>query len=235
MGLPLCYRTGKQAAAFHYGLNVGTGALVGGIGALALQMLLDKDLRAQFTDRTPSAPIHPQVIRDAAVIAPLLKHLDPQKSRVAIGGLPGTGKSELAATLAKQLCMQHHDADLGMGMRPIPPGSVAERYDMLVNQDPEQFDALLHLQRPGVSRGSAMGEMVDLPAVDKANQHQFAAAKGEMLHPTDTAWLKLKPPGGFGTKDLDQPFINKGYAAKKLAPGAAGVLAGAILAHVLQR
>jgi len=227
------YQTGKQAAALRYGL--GFGALAGGVGALALQMLLDKDLRAQFTDSTPGASIHPQVIRDAAAIAPLLRHLDPQKSRVAIGGLPGAGKSELAATLAKQLGMQHHDADIGMGMRPIPPGSIAERYDMLANEDPEQFDALLHLRRPGASRGSVMGKLVDLPAVDKANQQQFASARGKAVHPTDTAWLKLKPPEGYGTKDLNQAFINKRYIAKTLAPGMVGALTGAILAHVLRR
>jgi len=228
------YDAGKQAAAYHYGL----GAWAGGLGAVALQMLLDKDLRHQFiTPHVPGAKpeIHPQVIRDAAKIAPLLKNLDPETSRIGIGALPGTGKSQLAATLAKELGMKHHDADLYMGKAPIPKGSIAERYDMLVNQDPEQFDALLHLRRPGSSRGSTMESMVDTDAVDAANQQQFSAAKGKALHPTDTAWLKMKPKGGFGTKDLDQSFVNKSYLAKKLAPSIAGAAAGLIATYLLRR
>lgn len=227
------YDAGKTAAALHYGL----GAVAGGLGAVALQLLLDRDLRDQLlTPHTPAAaPIHPQVIQDAAKIAPLLKGLDPKESRIAIGALPGTGKSQLAQTLAKQLGMKHHDADMYLGKAPIPKGSIAERYDMLVNEDPEQFDALLHLRRPGAGRGDEMSRWLDLPAVDKANQAQFAAAKGKELHPTSTAWLKLKPAGGFGTKNLDQGFINKSHVAKKAVPGLLGMVAGTIAAHLLKK
>jgi len=227
------YSAGKTAAALNYGL----GAVAGGLGAMALQILLDKDMRQELlSPHVPSnAPIHPQVIRDAAKIAPLLKHLDPATARIGIGALPGTGKSELASELARNLGMKHHDADMSMGMAPIPPGSIAERYDMLVNEDPEQFDALMHLRRPGSARGPETDSMLNLSAVDKATHAQFAAARGKTVHPTETAWMKLKPEEGFGTKNLDQSFVNKGQVLKKALPSVLGAAAGAIAAHLLRR
>jgi len=222
------YTSGKQAAALHYGL----GAVAGGIGAVALQMLLDKDLRrALLRDATPE--VHPQAIVDAAKIAPLLKHLDPATARIGIGGLPRTGKSNLASELSRRLGMQRYDADLGLGG--VPPGHISDRYDTLINQDPEQFDALLHLKRPGVAHGPASEALWDLHGMDEANKQQFLAAKGKALKPTDTTTLKLKPPGGFGTKSLNQSFINKGEVAKKLAPSVLGAVAGAIATHVFKK
>ena len=225
-------QAGKTAAFAHYSL----GALAGGTVAIALQMLLDKDLRTELLAgvRGIGRGVHPQVIRDAATLAPLLKHLDPKKARIAIGAVPGTGKSELAQVLAGRLGMQHHDADYSLGLSSIPRGSVAERYDMLANEDPEQFDALLHLKRPGASRGNATNRVLDIPALMQANQSQFNAAQGRASHPTDTAWLKLKPPGGFGTKNLDQPFVHKAQTAAMLAPGLLGMVGGAIAAHLLK-
>ena len=224
------YEAGKQAAAIHYGL----GAVAGGIGAVALQMLLDKDLRrALLQDTNPE--VHPQAIADAAKIAPLLKHLDPDTARIGIGGLPKTGKTDLASALAKRLGMQHYDADLRMGLGGVPPGNISDRYDTLVNQDPEQFDALLHMKRPGVEHGPASAALWDLHGLDDANKQQFLAAKGKALKPTATTSLKLKPSGGFGTKSLDQSFINKGELAKKLAPGILGSVAGLIATHLLKK
>lgn len=225
------YSVGKQAAALQYGL----GALAGGLGGLALQMLLDRDLRNELLQQGTGTKIHPQTIADAAQIAPLLKHLDPATARIGIGGLPGTGKTEMASELARNLGMKHHDADLSLGKAPVPPGSVAERYDMLVNNDPEQFDALMHLKRPGSGRGPETAKLLNLPAVEQASQHQFAAARGKELHPTETAWMKLKPQEGFGTKSLNQSFVDKGYVAKKLAPGLLGSVAGLIAAHLLKK
>jgi len=224
------YEAGKTAAAIHYGL----GAVAGGLGGLALQMLLDKDLRrALLQDANPE--VHPQAIADAAKIAPLLKRLDPATARIGIGGLPKTGKSDLASELSRRLGMRHYDADLRMGLGGVPPGHISDRYDTLVNQDPEQFDALLHMKRPGVEHGPASGAMWDLHGMDEANKQQFLAAKGKALKPTATTSLKLKPPGGFGTKSLDQSFINKGELAKKLAPGILGSVAGLIATHLLKK
>jgi hypothetical protein len=224
------YDAGKTAAALHYGL----GAVAGGIGAVALQMLLDRDLRNELF-QSPSPKVHPQIIQDAAKIAPLLKHLDPEKARIGIGGLPGTGKTEMATELSRRLGMQHHDADWRMGLGGVPPGHISDRYDTLVNQDPEQFDALLHMKRPGAHRGPFADAALNLPALDKATTEQFSAAKGKALQPTATTKLKLKPRGGFGTESKDQSFINKGQVAKKMAPGILGSVAGIIAAHLLKK
>lgn len=224
------YDAGKQAAALHYGI----GAVAGGLGGVALQMLLDRDLRAELL-QAPSPKVHPQVIADAAKIAPLLKHLDPATARIGIGGLPGTGKTEMASELSKHLGMQHHDADWRLGLGGTPPGHISDRYDTLVNQDPEQFDALLHMKRPGATRGPATEALFDLPALDKATGEQFAAAKGKTLKPTTMAQLKLKPAGGFGTEAKGQSFVNKGELAKKIAPGVLGSVAGLIAAHLLKK
>jgi hypothetical protein len=225
------YFAGKTAAAFHYGL----GAVAGGLGGIALQMLLDRDLRNELLQQGGGAKIHPQIISDAAKIAPLLKHLDPATARIGIGGLPRTGKSEMASELSRHLGMQHYDADLRMGLGGVPPGHVSDRYDTLVNQDPDQFDALLHMRRPGVAHGPASKALWDLHGLDEANKQQFLAAKGPALKPTETTALKLKPPGGFGTKALDQSFVNKGEVLRKAAPGILGSVAGLIAAHLLKK
>ena len=91
------YDAGKQAAALHYGI----GAVAGGLGGVALQMLLDRDLRAELL-QAPSPKVHPQVIADAAKIAPLLKHLDPATARVGIGGLDRLGRIALQSEAAAQ-------------------------------------------------------------------------------------------------------------------------------------
>ena len=196
-------------------------------------MLLDRDLRNELLQQGTGTKIHPQTIADAAKIAPLLKHLNPATARIGIGGLPGTGKTEMATELARNLGMKHHDADLSSGG--VPPGHISDRYDTLANQDPEQFDALMHLKRPEASRGPETAKLLNLPAVEQATQHQFAAARGKELHPTETAWMKLKPQEGFGTKSLNQSFVDKGYVAKKLAPGLLGSVAGLIAAHLLKK
>lgn len=224
------YDAGKQAAALHYGL----GAVAGGIGAVALQMLLDRDLRNELF-QAPSPSIHPQIIQDAAKIAPLLKHLDPETARIGIGGLPGTGKTEMATELSRRLGMQHHDADWRMGLGGVPPGHITDRYDTLVNQDPGQFDALLHMKRPGARRGPLADAALDLPALDKATTEQFSAAKGNLQRPSSTTQLKVKPPGGFGIEAKNQSFINKGEIAKRMAPGVLGSVAGIIAAHLLKK
>jgi hypothetical protein len=224
------YEAGKTAAALHYGL----GAVAGGIGAVALQLLLDRDLRKAFF-RAPGPSVHPQAIADAAKIAPLLKHLDPGTARIGIGGLPGTGKTDLAVELSRRLGMQHSDADWRMGLGDVPPGHISDRYDTLVNQDPEQFDALLHMKRPGVEHGPASEALWDLHGMDEANKQQFLAAKGKAMKPTATTSLKLKPPGGFGTEARGQSFINKAEVAQRMAPGALGAVAGMIAAHLLKK
>jgi len=224
------YEAGKQAAMTHYAL----GGIAGGLGGVALQMLLDKDLRrALLRDATPE--VHPQAIADAAKIAPFLKHLDPATARIGIGGLPKTGKSNLASELSRRLGMKHYDADLRMGLGGVPPGHISDRYDTLVNQDPEQFDALLHMRRPGVAHGPASEAMWDLHGLDAANKQQFLAAKGKAQKPTETTSLKLKPPGGFGTKSLDQNFVNKGEVLRRVAPGMLGTVAGMIATHLLKK
>jgi hypothetical protein len=224
------YDAGKQAAAIHYGL----GAVAGGLGGIALQMLLDKDLRNELLQQSGGNKIHPQVIQDAAKIAPLLKQLNPATARIGIGGLPRTGKSEMASELSRHLGMQHHDADVHP-FGSVPPGSVSDRYDTLLNQDPNQFDALLHMRRPGMAHGPASEALWDLHGMDEANKQQFMAAKGQAKKPTETTSLKLKPPGGFGTKSLDKSFVNKGEVLRKAAPGILGSVAGLIAAHLLKK
>jgi hypothetical protein len=230
------YATGKTAALWHYGL----GGALGGIGGIAFQMLVDADLRNEVfgTMTAPNAPVHPQAIQDAAKIAPLLRHLDPQKARIAVGGIPRAGKSELSSTLAKQLGMRHYlgDVSLDMGGK-VPEGSVAEGHRLLLQEDPEQFDALVHIRRPDTeSRYSSPSlAWIDAPAMDAANKRQFEAARGRILRPTANAQVKLKPEGGFGTKALDESFIRKDYVAKKVLPGLLGTAAGLIATHLLRR
>lgn len=233
----MSYQVGKYAAQLHYGV----GAAIGGLGTVALQLLLDKDLRHALIDKgTDSADrqaggVHPAVIQNAAKLEPLLNKLDPQKARIGIGGAPGTGKTQLATELSKRLGMQHHDADIGFGLRSIPEGSISDHYSTLVHEDPEQFDAMIHLKRPGATRGAGGDPIFKLRELDEASTQQFDAARGKERTPAPGVRLKLRPPEGFGTKPLDQSFVNKGYIAKKLAPGVLGSVAGAIVTHLLRR
>lgn len=221
---------GIKVAAWQHGL----GAAVGALGSVTLQLLLDKDLRDSLFSSKPSG-VHPAVIQNAAKLEPLLNKLDPKTARIGIGGTPGTGKTQLATELSKRLGMQHHDADWSFGYAPIPKGSIADQYSTLVNEDPEQFAALIHLRRPGATRGPAGDALFKLKELDEASTRQFEEARGKAHEVAPGVRLKLRPPEGFGTKALGQSFVNPGQIAKKVAPGAAGAIAGAIAAELLRK
>lgn len=230
---------------------LGAGTAIGATAGLGAMALRGKGTRAQFMAelrglgrggargvemRSIQQGLPDAVVQHAKQIADTLrqKGIDPKTARIGIGATGGTGKSTMARALAQELGMTHVEGDAvgktlfgrdllaHFNKNPIAGGSVVEQSHLLNQLDPDQFDAIIHLEKPikqieeqllKRGRGAAQADFYDNPRIQRGIRHAFDHTEGPAHNIADGVRLKLRPEGGF---KADQ-HLNRALAARGIS------------------
>lgn len=155
----------------------------------------------------------------------------PLPNRLAIDGIPGSGKSSLARALAERLDMRWRNLDYENLDLPLPLDADRTIYDhhrLLRTQDIEGFDALIWIDEPvEVSkqrilrrkRGGVLVELLDFDLLKRVGAKAFEIADGE-VQSFDQGRIRLKrrPPGGYrAMENLRRELAAQGIDAHGLS------------------
>ena len=171
--------------------TVGMVVLRGFLRKPGIQAYLDHlvDRVIPFRDAAPLAPV--VVDRNAAAVAKLFRERGLTPLRLAVDGLPGSGKSSLAAALGRELgmevvCLDHHDMDQEQDFS--RPMAIYEHHRLFRTQNLDHFDALAYIDEPVQScrervlrrkRGGYLVEILDYDLLKRVGDMAFRCADGE--------------------------------------------------------
>jgi hypothetical protein len=223
----------RRVAPAAIGLGAGTLLSAGGLIAAT------PALRSEFLYRLRSLGAGKQNFRkvpnEAKVlskkVADKLRELgvDPTRHRVAISGLGGSGKTTLAKGLHEELRFANGPQNLDwlplsiIGRRvdraKIIPGAVYEQTHVLRQADPEDFDYVVHLDKPQselearlMQRGRAgASHFLNYDKLRDSLRVAFGALGGELHEIEPGVYLKARPASGWGAADrLKRKLVEKG-------------------------
>jgi len=164
-------------------------------------------------EEAPATPT--RVVENAAAIAALFREKGLNPTRLAVDGVPGSGKSVLATVLAEMLgmeavCLDHQNMDETYEFG--KENAIYEHHRLLRTQNLDDFDALIYLDEPVAiskrkvlerKRGGYLVDVLDYALLKEIGDLAFAFAAGEPLAiPNSFTTLKLKPKGGFQDREL---------------------------------
>jgi hypothetical protein len=153
---------------------------------------------------------HPAVNTEVDWIVGLLARQVGSVARLAVDGVPGSGKTTLARALAARLGMRWQSLDHMDLDRPVDlseRGVVYEHHRLLRTQNLDGFDALVYINEPvAVSkqkvlkrkRGGYLVDMMDYDRLKRVGKLAFALAEGAAYPvPDSDVIVKIRPAGGF--------------------------------------
>lgn len=181
----------------------------------------------------PSQIVEP--VRDSALrIALLLQERGCVPQRIAVDGLPGSGKSSLARALADRLGLKWKSLDhenMNVPRDFSREHTVYEHHRLLRTQNVDHFDVIVYadefvtvsktrvLQRARTeTRAGLMIDMLDYEKLQKIGNLAFRVCRGELIPIPGTRLLvKIRPPAGFGaTENLVSRLRAAGYDLQNL-------------------
>jgi hypothetical protein len=222
----------RRAAPVAAGLGAGALLSAGGLIAArpALRAHFLSDIRSigrgggHAVERAQPIPEEARTL--AKNVANKLRELgiDPKRHTVAISATGGTGKSTLAKGLHDELQLAggiHNLDDNGRTLsgrdlskyvrdNPVVPGGLYEQTHLTRQVDPENFDYVLHLEKPwqdiesqilNRGRGAAQIEAYDYPKLQKNIRAAFDTLGGEHHEVAPGVFLKAKPKEGWGAAE----------------------------------
>nr|AFZ77005.1 hypothetical protein ALPM_00010 [delta proteobacterium ML-1] len=153
-----------------------------------LDHLVDRVIpfRGETTARVPDV-----VDRNAAAVTRLFQERGLVPLRLAVDGLPGSGKSALAAALGRELgmevvCLDHHDMDQELDFS--RPMAIYEHHRLFRTQSLDHFDALVYIDEPVQAarervlrrkRGGYLVEILDYDLLKRVGDMAFRCVDGE--------------------------------------------------------
>ncbi|MBF0100235.1 MAG: hypothetical protein HQK77_04935 [Desulfobacterales bacterium] len=154
----------------------------------------------------------------AIAIMQLLNSQLNQVNRIAIDGVPGSGKSSLSLILSSMMgldvvCLDHQQ-NIDQPIE-VKDNTIYEHYRLLRTQHLDLFDALIYIDEPieiskakilERKKGAYLIDIINYELLKKIGEKAFYSANGDVLSiPDSFIKIKLKPDHGFN--DLEK--INK--------------------------
>ena len=201
--------TGKEGvagAAITAGMSLAR-SILGKRGARAnLEFLIGSVLPGKIAPHQ----LPDEVIRVAEAVAALLKSRGVHPERMASDGVPGSGKSSLAAALAGRLgmevvCLDHQNLDEPMAFDRA--STLYEHYRLLRTQDIESFDVIVYIDEPVElskakvlkrKRGAYLVDILDYGRLKRIGQKAFCVPDGQPIAVANSfVKVKIRPEKGF--------------------------------------
>ncbi len=179
-------------------------------GKPGLQATLDSLISRISTGEAENRVDSKEVGREVESIVSLfrLKSLHPQ--RLAVDGVPGSGKTTLAYALAKELGMNALSLDHMDMESPLDFSvnkTIYEHHRLLRTQNIEWFDALIYIDEPVEisrnkvllrKRGGYLTDIMDYDLLKRVGERAFSIADGEEYNvPESYLKIKIRPEGGY--------------------------------------
>lgn len=242
----------KNAMSALGGAAIGAGVGLAGLAFLdpmargtilsEAKMKFDKKEKAKQNYSSSNFNPPPQAITRADSIAKYLKSqgFNPKTDTIGMSATGGTGKSTAARLLKDKLGMRSAAEALGVeraGGRgfskglsakdKLPKGTIYEQTHLLSVNDPDKFNAMIHLSRPTDEiieslkkrkRGAIQGRLTDYPLLAKVIRNAYDSSEGKSFSPEAGVEIKMKPKGGFKADEtMDKKLLKQGLKKNDIA------------------
>jgi hypothetical protein len=184
-----------------------------------------------LNERSKDAKYPEEVDRQAEKIMSLFKAEGMPPNRIAIDGVPGSGKTSLGMALAKKLGFNLKTLDrfdMNESML-FSSDTVYEHHRLLRTQAIDDFDALIYIDEPVAlskakilkrQRGGYLVEIMDFDKMKRVGEKAFSVAAGKIYDvPESFIKIKIRPAGGsfLAHERLSQELREKGIEPTGLA------------------
>jgi len=161
--------------------------------------------------KTEDKSLRNESLRQANAIKKIAANHNAPFGRVAVDGVPGSGKSSLARALAqvmdiKNICLDHQNMDEPLSFE--ESAAIYEHHRLFRTQDMDCFDAIIYIDQPvniakqnilKRQRGAYLVDIMDFDLMKRIGEKAFSLADSQAISVPDSFLkMKFRPDKGYG-------------------------------------